>query len=256
MRGFLVDAFLGSVRTAGDEQIVYTELTDSRLARLVKAAGDEPAQHALALRTEAGPPAADAPRDVYLCHQFCELGAVLFSDVVDVLRHFLDEHPERGRGRRHPGRARRSRAHSGARGRRSRLVPRHHRPDRPAAHPRVDGGVGASAGDRSRERRPGSSHPQRVRRRARPGGAVQVLARWRARESRARAVRIAATPTHHSSCSTISSRHRRPSSPPRPTARTFSSLVPSDAPRSAGSRSTSSPSTSTRAATSLRPWTS
>ena len=85
MRGFLVDAFLGSVRTAGDQQIVYTELSDTKAARLVKAVDDEPAQHALRLRTQAGPPAADAPRDVYLCHQFCELGAVLFSEVVDEL---------------------------------------------------------------------------------------------------------------------------------------------------------------------------
>ena len=93
VRGFLVDAFLGSVRTVGDDQIVYTELTDSRLSRMVKAAGDEPAHHALDLRTQAGPPAADAPRDVYLCHQFCELGAVLLSEVVEELRQFLDEHP-------------------------------------------------------------------------------------------------------------------------------------------------------------------
>ena len=93
VRGFLVDAFLGSIRTAGDEQIVYTELTDRKLPRLVKAVGDEPAQHALRLRAQAGPPAADSPRDVYLCHAFCELGAVLFSDVVDVLHRFLDEHP-------------------------------------------------------------------------------------------------------------------------------------------------------------------
>ena len=42
---------------------------------------------------QAGPPAADSPRDVYLCHAFCELGAVLFSDVVDVLHQFLDEQP-------------------------------------------------------------------------------------------------------------------------------------------------------------------
>jgi hypothetical protein len=93
VRGFLVDAYLGSVRTAGDQQIVYTELTDTKIQRLVKAVDDEPAQHALRLRREAGPPAADAPRDVYLCHQFCELGAVLFSDVVDELRSFLEEHP-------------------------------------------------------------------------------------------------------------------------------------------------------------------
>ena len=93
VRGFLVDAFEGSVRTVGDEQIVYSELSDSRITRLVKAVDDEPAQHALRLRAQAGPPDADAPRDVYLCHQFCELGAVPFSEVVDELRRFLDEHP-------------------------------------------------------------------------------------------------------------------------------------------------------------------
>ena len=152
VRGFLVDAFLGSVRTAGNEQIVYTELSDRRLARLVKAVGDEPAQHALRLRAQAGPPAADAPREVYLCHAFCELGAVLFSDVVDVLRRFLDEHPgevlvvviqdELAA---------------------EELVPVLEDggldpylatidPSAPAAHARVDGGVGPPAGDRSRER--------------------------------------------------------------------------------------------------------
>ena len=151
-RGFLVDAYLGSVRPAGDEQIVYTDLSDRRLAQLVKAAGDEPAQHALRLRAQAGPPAADAPRDVYLCHQFCELGAVRFSDVVEVLHRFLDEHrgevvvvviqDELAGGR----------ARSGARGRRSRPVPRHHRPEPAAAHPRLDGGVRAPAGGRPRER--------------------------------------------------------------------------------------------------------
>ena len=91
VRGFLVDAYRGSARTAGSEQIVYTDLNDRRLARLVKAAGSEPARQALDLREQAGPPAADAPHDVYLCHQFCELGSVPFRDVVEVLRRFLDE---------------------------------------------------------------------------------------------------------------------------------------------------------------------
>ncbi len=93
VRGFLVDAYLGSVSEAGSEQIVYTELDDRRLAQMVKAAGDEPAGEALRLREQAGPPPEDAPREVYLCHQFCELGAVLFSEVVEVLHRFLDEHP-------------------------------------------------------------------------------------------------------------------------------------------------------------------
>ena len=38
VRGFLVDAYLGSVRTVGSEQIVYTDLNDRRLARMVTAA--------------------------------------------------------------------------------------------------------------------------------------------------------------------------------------------------------------------------
>jgi hypothetical protein len=90
VRGFLIDAFLGSPRPAGDEQVVYTDVSDRKLAQLVKSAGDEPAQQALGLRAQVGPPPADAPRDVYLCHQFCELGAVLFSEVVDQLHRFLE----------------------------------------------------------------------------------------------------------------------------------------------------------------------
>ncbi len=93
VRGFLIDAYLGSVREVEGEQIVYTDLNDRRLARMVKLAGDEPAKEALHLREQAGAPAPGAPRDVYLCHQFCELGSVPFSDVVDVLQRFLERHP-------------------------------------------------------------------------------------------------------------------------------------------------------------------
>jgi hypothetical protein len=93
VRGLLVDAFIGSVRTVDGEEIVYTELKGSRLDRMVKAAGSEPAHRALSLRAAAGPPRPGAPRDVYACHEFCELGATPFSDVVDVLRRFLVEHP-------------------------------------------------------------------------------------------------------------------------------------------------------------------
>lgn len=92
VRGFLVDAYLGSVRMAGSKEIVYTDLDDRRLTRMVKLAGSEPARQALRLRRQAGPPAADAPHEVYLCHQFCELGSVPFLEVVHVLRRFLDEH--------------------------------------------------------------------------------------------------------------------------------------------------------------------
>jgi hypothetical protein len=93
VRGLLIDAFLGSVRTVDGAEIVYTDLTSPRLSRMIKAAGSEPAQRALDLRKQAGPPRPLAQHDVYACHEFCELGAIPFSDVVDVLRRFLDEHP-------------------------------------------------------------------------------------------------------------------------------------------------------------------
>ena len=151
VRGFLVDAYLGSVSEAEGEQIVYTELDDRRLARVVKAAGDEPAGEALRLREESGPPPADVPREVYLCHQFCELGAVLFSrwstcctaSSTSTLARWWSSSSRTSCRPRDP---------SGARGRRSRPVRRHPRPEPPAAGSRLDGGVGTSAGGRSRER--------------------------------------------------------------------------------------------------------
>ena len=61
--------------------------------------------------------------------------------------------------------------------------------------------------------------------------------------------------THRCSCSTTGSHRRRPSSRPRPTPRTCSSIEPDGALRNAVSRSTSSRSTSTGTATCLPPWT-
>ena len=256
VRGFLVDAFLGSVRTAGDEQIVYTELTDRRLARLVKAVGDEPAQHALRLRAEAGPPAADSPRDVYLCHAFCELGAVLFSDVVDVLHRFLDEHPGEvlvvviqdelaaeelvpvlEDGGLDPYLATidpslplptlGSMVESGRR-----LVIGLENGDLGPAIPNVyDGGLVQEV-------------PYKY-------SSVAKLEAPRLVPSESRRRRRAPLPAQPLRLAAV-----RPSSRPRPTPRTCSSLAPSDAPRSAVSRSTSSRSTSTGAATCSPPSTS
>jgi hypothetical protein len=94
VRGLLVDAYLGSVRRVGDRDIVYTELSDRRIVRLGQAVVSQPARAALRIRLAAGAPRPDSPREVYLCHNFCELGAVLFSDVVATLRTFMDDHPD------------------------------------------------------------------------------------------------------------------------------------------------------------------
>jgi hypothetical protein len=93
VRGFLVDAFRGSVRQTRDgEEVVYTDLPRRRLAAAVKLVGPQAAERALLLRRQLGPPPPNARQDVYLCHKFCELGAVPFSVVVDQLRRFLEGH--------------------------------------------------------------------------------------------------------------------------------------------------------------------
>jgi hypothetical protein len=50
VRGLLVDAYVGVVRTAGSQPIVYTDVSDKRLGTLANAVGDEEVQHALHLR--------------------------------------------------------------------------------------------------------------------------------------------------------------------------------------------------------------
>lgn len=94
VRGFLIDAFLGTVRSARGADVVYTQLNSSALSRMVKTLTSSEAQEALRRRAQVGPPPAGEPQDVYLCHNFCELGAVLMSRVVETFRAFLDKNPD------------------------------------------------------------------------------------------------------------------------------------------------------------------
>ena len=95
VRGFLVDTYLGSVRSVDGKDIVYTDITTtSRANLLLQATHKESVRRAIDLRRQAGAPADDAPRDVYLCHQFCELGAESMSRAVAIWRRFLEENPD------------------------------------------------------------------------------------------------------------------------------------------------------------------
>jgi hypothetical protein len=93
VRGFQIDAYLGSVRTNGGVRVVFTDLTDAKLAEIAAATTPELAQQALQFRAIVGPPPENARQDVFLCHNFCELGAVKMSDEVDVIRRFLERNP-------------------------------------------------------------------------------------------------------------------------------------------------------------------
>ncbi len=96
VRALLIDTHYGiasSVVVPGAE--VPLVLTD-RAAEITvpDAEAADPAQRRRAEELIAdAPPAADAARDVYLCHNYCELGAVRFVDELRTLHHFLDEHP-------------------------------------------------------------------------------------------------------------------------------------------------------------------
>jgi hypothetical protein len=87
IRGFQIDAYLGTPRKGR----VYTDLSGP----LGTAAELPPplVTAATRLHRRLGAPAAGTPYDVYLCHVFCELGAVKMVDELRVVREFLDAHP-------------------------------------------------------------------------------------------------------------------------------------------------------------------
>jgi hypothetical protein len=97
VRALLIDTHYGvpsSSRLPGSETSLV--LTD-RAAELSAPVGDEidPAVADRAARLAArAPTAANASRDIYLCHNYCELGAVLFSDALAEVKSFLDTHPD------------------------------------------------------------------------------------------------------------------------------------------------------------------
>jgi hypothetical protein len=87
IRGFQIDAFPGTPRKGR----VYTDLSgplgdSSELPRSLVAAAD-------AIHAALGAPPPGTPTDVYLCHVFCELGAVPMLDELRTMRGFLDAHP-------------------------------------------------------------------------------------------------------------------------------------------------------------------
>jgi hypothetical protein len=87
IRAFQIDAYFGSPRKGR----VYTDLSGpiGQAAELPAAA----VRTAERIHRRLGAPPAGSPYDVYLCHVFCELGAVRMIDEMRVVRQFLDTHP-------------------------------------------------------------------------------------------------------------------------------------------------------------------
>lgn len=87
IRGFQIDAFFGAARKGR----VYTDLSGplGQAAELPP----EVVRVATLIHRRIGAPTAATPFNVYLCHVFCELGAVRMIDEMRVVRRFLDAHP-------------------------------------------------------------------------------------------------------------------------------------------------------------------
>ena len=87
IRGFQIDAFFGTPRKGR----VYTDLSGP-----LGQAAELPAPLVAAaslIHRRLGAPPAGTPYEVYLCHVFCELGAVPMLDEMRTMREFLVRHP-------------------------------------------------------------------------------------------------------------------------------------------------------------------
>ena len=97
VRALLIDTHYGVLSSAtlpgSNTPVVLTD----RAAELVSPTGEgfDPAiaERAAQLASRA-PPKADANRAIYLCHNFCELGAIGFSDALAEIEGFVQTHPD------------------------------------------------------------------------------------------------------------------------------------------------------------------
>ncbi|MGI9022862.1 MAG: hypothetical protein ACR2HV_06480 [Acidimicrobiales bacterium] len=97
VRALLIDTHYGvktSARLPGSETpLIVTDRAAEIASPATEAANPALAEHAAVLAQRA-PPGANAQRDIYLCHNFCELGAVSFSSVLGDLKTFLETNPD------------------------------------------------------------------------------------------------------------------------------------------------------------------
>lgn len=93
VHGFLIDTHYGRRAPNGR---VATDLGDDENASrqtYVEEFGKEAVDAALAIRDSIGGYDKSYPRDIYMCHRFCELGARLLSTDLKAMRDFLALHP-------------------------------------------------------------------------------------------------------------------------------------------------------------------
>jgi hypothetical protein len=92
IRLFLLDPHWG-VPTAGNRVRTDLEAEGVSRNRVAKALGPEAVRTAERLAGRVGAGSLSGPRQVWLCHSLCELGATKMSAALDLYREWLDEHP-------------------------------------------------------------------------------------------------------------------------------------------------------------------
>jgi hypothetical protein len=99
VRALLIDTHYGIPSTArmlgSRNQLVVTDRAHELVRPSGEQADSDPNVVAKAQSLAAGvPPAARAARGVYLCHNWCEMGAIRFSEGLAEVKSFLDTHPD------------------------------------------------------------------------------------------------------------------------------------------------------------------
>jgi hypothetical protein len=92
IRLFLLDPHWG-VPVAGNRVRTDLEAEGVSRNRVAKALGPEAVRTAERLAGRVGAGSLSGPRQVWLCHSLCELGATKMSAALDLYRDWLDEHP-------------------------------------------------------------------------------------------------------------------------------------------------------------------
>jgi hypothetical protein len=96
IRGFLIDTHYGipsSARMPGSQTpVVITDRAHELSSPDFEQADPSVVERAQALQQRA-PKAANAKSSIYLCHNYCELGAVKFATVLQGIKSFVDTHP-------------------------------------------------------------------------------------------------------------------------------------------------------------------
>jgi hypothetical protein len=90
VRGFLIDVHYGE--PVGDKVKTVLEDEGNAMAKYQAVLGPEGVAAGLRIRDRLAKEKA-GPRDVYMCHGFCELGAVKLVPVLEQVRQFLIENP-------------------------------------------------------------------------------------------------------------------------------------------------------------------